>query len=94
MLLTAAAVYFMKVVNIRCLFIPIFWVYKDLSKSIREGIDQKLKTMAFPYKIKGWQKNLSRIYTFWRGLSAILTIYNQIFFPEVRPHWFLKICHF
>ena len=31
----------------------LFKFHKDLSKSIREGIDQKLKTMAFPYKIKG-----------------------------------------
>ena len=28
------------------------------------------------------KKNLSQIYTFWRGPSAILTIYNQIFFSR------------
>ena len=40
--------------------------------------------MAFPYEIikSSVEKNLSRIYTFWRGLSAILTIYNQIFFSR------------
>merc|ERR1711953_959214 len=37
--------------------LTVFWVHKDMSKSYREGIDQKLKTMAFPYKMKGWQKS-------------------------------------
>ena len=37
--------------------LTVFWVHKDLSKSYREGIDQKLKTMAVPYKMKGWQKS-------------------------------------
>ena len=29
---------------------------EELSKSYREGIDQKLQTMAFPYKMKGLEK--------------------------------------
>ena len=37
--------------------LTVFWVHKDMSKSYREGIDPKLKTMAFPYKMKGWQKS-------------------------------------
>ena len=36
--------------------LTVFWVHKDMSKSYREGIDQKLKTMAFPYKMKGLEK--------------------------------------
>ena len=32
--------------------LTVFWVHKDMSQSYREGIDQKLKTMAFPYKTK------------------------------------------
>ena len=35
----------------------VLWVHKDMSKSYREGIDPKLKTMAFPYKMKAWQKS-------------------------------------
>ena len=31
---------------------------------------------------EGLKKNLSQIYTFWRGPLAILTIYNQIFFSR------------
>ena len=37
--------------------LTVFWVHKDMSKSYREGIDQELKTMAFPYKMEGWQKS-------------------------------------
>ena len=37
--------------------LTVFWVHKDMPKSYREGIDQKLQTMAFPYKMKGWQKS-------------------------------------
>ena len=96
---------------------------RDISKSNRDGMDQTLKTMAFPYKMKGLEKmtqistfgffnfirtcqnligraqtkncklwlfhiksrvgkNWSRIYTFGRSPSAILTIYNQIFFSR------------
>ena len=71
-----------------------FFIHKDLSKSIREGIDQKLQTMAFPYKIKGWKKICPKFtllgevcWPFWRS-----TI--KSFFPEVRPHWFFEIYHF
>ena len=37
--------------------LTVFWVHKDMSKSYREGIDQKLKTKVFLYKMKGWQKS-------------------------------------
>ena len=40
-----------------------FDIHKELSNSYREGIDPKLKTMAFPYKMKGWTK-LFEILTF------------------------------
>ena len=33
-----------------------FWVHKELSKSYREGIGQKLKSMALPYKTEVWTK--------------------------------------
>ena len=35
-----------------------FWVHKELSSSYREGTAPKLKTMAFPYKMKGLEKIL------------------------------------
>ena len=34
----------------------VFWVHKELSISYREGIDEKLKSMAQPYKMKVLQK--------------------------------------
>ena len=37
--------------------LTVFGVHKDMSKSYKEGIDQKLTTMAFPYKMKSWQKS-------------------------------------
>ena len=32
--------------------LTVFWVHKDMSNSYREGIDEKLKSMAQPYKTK------------------------------------------
>ena len=34
----------------------VFWVHKDMSNSYREGIDEKLKSMAQPYKTKVLKK--------------------------------------
>ena len=36
--------------------------YRGWSYSNREGIDQKLQTMAFPYKIKGWKQTLKLLF--------------------------------
>ena len=30
----------------------VFWVHRELSYSYREGIDEKMKLMAQPYKMK------------------------------------------
>ena len=34
-----------------------YWFHKDLSYSYREGIDEKLKSMAQPYKMKVLKKS-------------------------------------
>ena len=38
-------------------------IHKEVSNSYREGTDQKLKSMALPYKTKVWQK-MTKILTF------------------------------
>ena len=39
-------------------------VHKELSKSYREGTNEKLKSMALPYKTKIWKK-VNRILCWW-----------------------------
>ena len=34
----------------------VFWIHKDMSNSYREGINEKLKYMAQPYKVKVLEK--------------------------------------
>ena len=55
--------------------------YRGLSYSNREGTAKNWKLWFFPMKSRV-EKKWSQIYTFGRSASAILTIYNQIFFSR------------
>ena len=55
--------------------------YRGLSYSNREGTAKNWKLWFFPMKSRV-EKKRSQIYTFGRSASAILTIYNQIFFSR------------
>ena len=53
-----------------------------MSKSIREGIDQKLKTMAFPYKIKGWKKMVPNLHFWAKSFRHFDDLQSNLFFPR------------
>ena len=53
-----------------------------LSKSNREGIDQKLQTMAFPYKIKGWKKLVPNLHFWAKSFRHSDDLQSNLFFPR------------
>ena len=53
-----------------------------MSKSIREVIDQKLQTMAFPYKFKGWKKLVPNLHFWAKSFRHFDDLQSNLFFPR------------
>ena len=49
---------------------------------MREGIDQKLQTMAFPYKIKGWKKLVPNLHFWAKFFRHFDDLQSNLFFPR------------